>query len=87
MEEIKQGLRDIAIEMRQALGDDYTEDEYYELVSSTYKSMQSHYGEKMDVLDPETVVRVLRRQMGELIRMGRAKKLLEKRGHVAPKEK
>lgn len=84
MEEIERNLREIAAEMKQALGDFCTEEECYELAVSTYKSMRQQFGAQMDTMAPEAVIQVLRRQMGELVKMGRAKKLLAKRAHIAP---
>jgi hypothetical protein len=86
MEEIERGMREIAHEMKQALGDSVSETDCYQLVSSTYKSMRSHNEAQMETMEPEAIIRVLRRQIGELVKLGRARKLLAKRQHIAPAE-
>lgn len=86
MDRIQLGLKEIATEMKLVLGDGYLEEDLYELVSSTYSSLKKQYGDQMQHMAPEAILQVLRRHMGELIRLKRTNKLLAKRRHIAPNQ-
>lgn len=82
MEEIERELLKIAEEIQLVLGGDVTVEACQELVLSTYRNMRQQYGEQMELMEPSAIAAVLRKQMGELVRMGRAKKLLAKRKNI-----
>lgn len=84
MDQLEKGIREIASEMKLILGDKFSEDDYYQLVHSTYVSMRERYAEDMELMKPEAIIQVLRQQIGELVRMRRAPKLLAKRQNVSP---
>jgi hypothetical protein len=81
---LERGLREIAAEMKLVLGESADEEACYQLVHSTYLSLRRQYREDMDRMDEGAIMRVLRKQMGELVRLGRADRLLNKRHHIAP---
>jgi hypothetical protein len=82
MSKIDKGLEEIANDMFKRVGGPFPQSDYEELVRNTYKSMQEHYGEGFFEISEDTVLKVIRQQMMELIRLKRVQKILRKRHNI-----
>jgi hypothetical protein len=80
---LEKEFRELAEELVAAQPDDYGVEEYVELMRGIYEAMLRHHGaEELERMSDQTVLKVIRSQVGELRRLKRIGKLMGKRERI-----
>lgn len=83
MERLETELRTYAAELAEHQTGDYSADDYFELLHSIYEATVRHHGEEtLAAMSDATILKVIKSQVVELIRLKRINKLMKKRDHI-----
>ncbi|TCP55711.1 hypothetical protein EV586_103365 [Tumebacillus sp. BK434] len=83
MERLQAELRQYADELAVHLPGDYTAQDYYDFLQNLCAATVRHHGEEtVAQMSDETILKVIKSQVRELIQLKRIQKLLKKRDRV-----
>jgi hypothetical protein len=83
MERLETALREYAAELAVHVPGGYTADDFYDFLRNLYLATLRHHGEEtVDRMSDETLLKVLKSQVRELIQLKRIGKLLARRDRI-----
>ncbi|MBL0386775.1 hypothetical protein JJB07_08930 [Tumebacillus sp. ITR2] len=83
MARLESELRTYAAELAEYVPGDYRAEDYYDFLVKQYQATVRHHGEEVvEQMSDETVLKVLKSQVRELIQLKRIGKLMAKRERI-----